>query len=181
MQEIEVKILEVDLKKIEETLTRKGAKKVFDGEITTLFFDFEDHRIINAKDVLRLREEREKTELTYKKVHASQSAKTAEEYSVEVSSLDATRKILESLGLAVMESMQKHRVSYKLGDARFDIDRYSGDYSFIPEFLEIEAQNIDEIYRNAALLGFTSKDCLPWSTNELIQHYSGSKGKAQKQ
>lgn len=181
MQETEVKILEVNRKKIEETLVGKGASKVFDGEIVTLFFDFEDRRIVKAKDVLRLRKERDKSELTYKKVHGFHNAKTAEEYTVEVSDIETARKILESLGLAVTESMQKHRVSFMLGQARFDIDCYGGDYGFIPEFLEIEAQDINEIYRNAALLGFTSKDCLPWSTTELIQHYSANKGKVEKQ
>ena len=69
--------------------------------------------------------EQAKPELTYKKVHVTQTAKTAEEYTVEVSSLETMKKILENLGLSVTESMQKHRVSYKLGHVRFDIDRYS--------------------------------------------------------
>ena len=69
MKEVEVKILEVKRKNIEETLARLGAKKVFDGDIQTLFFDFKDGKIIKAKDVLRLRkEEEDKIELTYKKV-----------------------------------------------------------------------------------------------------------------
>jgi hypothetical protein len=68
--------------------------------------------------------------------------------------------------------MQKHRVSYTLEGARFDFDHYSGNYGFIPEFLEIEAENIDSIYKYAVLLGFKEKDCLPWSTTELIGHYA---------
>ena len=79
-----------------------------------MFFDFKDGTIIKAKDVLRLRKEQNKTELTYKKVHVNQTAKVAEEYSVEVSNLENMKKILENLGLTVIESMQKHRVSYTL-------------------------------------------------------------------
>ena len=179
MKEIEVKILEVNRQKIEETLARLGAKKIFDGDIQTLFFDFKDGTIIKAKNVLRLRKEQNKTELTYKKVHVTQTAKVAEEYSVEVSNLETMKKILENLGLSIIENMQKHRVSYKLDHARFDIDRYSGDYGYIPEFLEIEAENTDLIHKYAALLGFKAKDCLPWSTNELIRHYSFKKGKTE--
>jgi predicted adenylyl cyclase CyaB len=178
MKELEVKILGVNRKKIEETLTSLGAKKVFDGDIQTLFFDFKDGAIIKAKDVLRLRKEQDKTELTYKKIHITQTAKVAEEYSVEVSNLETTKQILENLGLSVIESMQKHRVSYTLDQARFDIDRYAGNYGYIPEFLEIEAENIDLIHKYAGLLGFKTEDCLPWSTNELIQHYSFKKTKA---
>ena len=75
--------------------------------------------------------------------------------------------------------MRKHRVSYILDGARFDFDCYSGSYGYIPEFLEIEAKNIDLIYKYALLLGFKEKDCLPWSTTELIKHYSSKKLKPQ--
>ena len=171
MKETEVKIIEVNKAKAEKTLTNLGAKKVFDGDIETLFFDFKKGTIIKQKNVLRLRKEQDKTELTYKKVYFTPTAKTAEEYSVDVSSLETMEKILENLGLSVIESMQKHRVSYTLDGARFDFDRYSGRYGFIPEFLEIEAENTNLIYKYAALLGFKEKDCLPWSTTELIGHY----------
>ncbi len=177
MKELEAKILEVDRKKIEETLTRLGAKKVFDGDIQTLFFDFKDGSIIKAKDVLRLRKEQDQIELTYKKVHVTETAKVAEEYSVEVSNLEIMEKILENLGLTETESMQKHRVSFTLDHTRFDVDRYVGSYGYIPEFLEIEAENVDSLHKYAGLLGFKAKDCLPWSTNELIQHYSPQKDK----
>ncbi len=172
MEEIEVKILEVNRAKAEKTLTNLGAEKVFDGDIETMFFDFKKGTIIKQKNVLRLRKEPDKIELTYKKVHFASKAKAAEEYSVGVSSLESMEKILELLGLFVIESMQKHRVSYTLDGARFDFDCYSGNNGFIPEFLEIEAENIDLIYKYAALLGFKEKDCLPWSTTELIRHYS---------
>jgi predicted adenylyl cyclase CyaB len=172
MKELEVKILEVSRLKIEKTLSDLGAKKVFDDEILTLFFDFEDRRIAKSKNVLRLRKEQNRTELTYKKVHANQAVKTAEEYSVEVSSLETTEKILGNLGLSITDRMQKQRVSYTLDVTRFDFDCYSGNYGYIPEFLEIEAESIDLIHKYAAVLGFKEKDCLPWSTTELIKHYS---------
>lgn len=172
MEEIEVKILEVNRTTVEKTLAGLGARKVFDGDIETLFFDFQEGTIIKQKNVLRLRKEQDKIELTYKKVHVTQKAKTAEEYSVEVSSLETMEKILENLGLSIIDRTQKHRVSYTLDGARFDFDRYSGDYGYIPEFLEIEAKSIDLLYKYAELLGFKAKDCLPWSTTDLIKHYS---------
>jgi adenylate cyclase, class 2 len=177
MREIEVKILEVNRSKLELTLAGLGAKKIFDGEIETLFFDFQEGTIIKQKDVLRLRKDPEKVELTYKQVHVTQTAKIAEEYSVEVSSLETMQKILENLGLSVIERMQKHRVSYIFEGGRFDFDCYLGDYGYIPEFLEIEAESTDLIHKYAELLGFKEKDCLPWSTTELIRHYSSTKGK----
>jgi predicted adenylyl cyclase CyaB len=172
MEEIEVKILEVNRAEVEKTLANLGAKKVFDGDIETLFFDFKKGTIIKQKNVLRLRREQDKTELTYKKVRFTPTAKTAEEYTVIVSSKETMEKILKNLGLSVIELMHKHRISYTLDGARFDFDQYSGIYQFIPEFLEIEAENTDLLYKYAALLGFKERDCLPWSTTELIGHYS---------
>lgn len=177
MQETEVKILEVDREKVEGTLVGLGAKKVFDGDIQTFFLDFKDGRIVRAKDVLRLRKEADEAELTYKKVRFTKEVKTAEEYSVKISSLSTMKTILENLGLSVTESMEKHRVSYTLESARFDIDRYFGAYAFIPEFMEIEAENTLAIHRYAGRLGFKPEVCLPWSTIELIQHYAGNKPK----
>ena len=105
-------------------------------------------------------------------------AKNAEEYSVEVSDLEITEKILQNLGLGIIDDMLKHRVSYKLDTSRFDMDRYLGKYDFIPELLEIEAENVEAIYKYANLLGYKPKDCLPWSTKELIEHYSKKRKKA---
>jgi adenylate cyclase, class 2 len=171
MKETEAKILEVNSKRIAKTLVSLSAKKVFDGEVETFFLDFEDGSIIKVRDLLRLRREESRTELTYKKVHQTESAKIAEEYTVEVSDLETAKKILQFLGLQVTESMQKHRTSYTLDKARFDIDRYEGKYGFIPEFLEIEAENVEAIHKQAKRLGFKAKDCLPWSTQDLINHY----------
>lgn len=179
MKETEVKILEINRQKIEETLTRQNAKKIFDGNIQTLFLDFKDNTITKQGNLLRLRKNTKKTELTYKKVKHAQTAKIAEEYSVEVSNLETMIQILQNLGLTITGKMEKHRLSYKLGKVQFDIDHYTGNYAFIPEFLEIEAENIDQIHKYAQLLGFKPKDCLPWSTEELIQHYSDSKEKTE--
>lgn len=172
MKELEAKILEIDRKKVEEALAILGAKKIFDGDIQTFFFDFANGEIVKSKDVLRLRKEQNMAELTYKKVRFTETVKVAEEYSVEVSNFETMKKILENLGLFITEKMEKHRISYKLDQARFDIDCYFGDYKYIPEFLEIEAENTDSLHRHAALLGFKAEDCLPWSTQELIHHYS---------
>ncbi len=177
MKELEVKILEINRLQLEETLDSLGAKKVFDGDIQTILFDFEDGRILRERNVLRLRKYQDKAELTFKAVRVSETAKSAEEISVEVSSLEVTRQILENLGLSVVECMLKHRVSYTLDHVRFDIDCYSGNYGYIPEFLEIEGETVDSIHRNAALLGFQPEACLPWSTEELISHYSSKKTK----
>lgn len=172
MTEIEVKVLNVDKQKIEKILSQLGAKKIFDDEITTYFFDFEDSSIVKAKNVLRLRKAGKKSVLTFKKVLSKKSAKVAEEVEVGVSNLPKMERILELLGLSVTESMQKHRTSYRLNDVRFDIDKLEKEYAYIPVYLEIEAKNIKLIQKYAKLIGYSAKDCLPWTTNEVINYYS---------
>jgi len=177
MKEVEAKILEVNNNQIEASLARLGAKRVFDGEIETFFFDFKEGTIVKAKNLLRLRREEDRIELTYKKVHETRVAKVADEYSVRVSDIETMKNILEFLGLSVTESMRKHRVSYSLDRGRFDMDRYEGKYSYIPEFLEIEAESAESIHKYAVLLGFSTKDCLPWSTQDLINYYPSKRSK----
>jgi predicted adenylyl cyclase CyaB len=170
MREVEVKILEINEEKVVDALTKLNAKKVFDGEIVTSFLDFEDCRIHKRKDVLRLRQEGNVIELTFKKIKITPSTKEAEEISTHISDLDSTLKILQEIGISITQQMRKHRISYQIDSMRFDIDSYLGDYSFIPEFLEIEGTG-DEIKQYAQLLGFEEKECLPWSTDEIIKHY----------
>ena len=172
MEEIEVKILNVDRRRIARTLTSLGAEKVFDGHIVTLFFDFKNRALAEAKNLIRLRKEDGKTVLTFKKFLGNEAAKTMEEYEIVVSDMENMKKILESLGLSVTESMRKHRVSYRLGRAQFDIDKYEREYGYIPEFLEIEAESVDMIHKYTKLLGFTIEDCLPWSTEDLVNYYT---------
>ena len=175
MKEIEVKILEVNRFQAGKVLESLGAEKIFDGDVQTLLFDFGDGRIFKAREVLRLRKMQDKTELTYKKVRVTEAAKFAEEYSVDVSSLEVAQKILENLGLSAVENMLKHRVSYALDEARFDFDAYQNKHSYIPEFLEIEAESAASIHKYAKLLGFGPEQCLPWSTKDIIQYYSSKK------
>ena len=49
MEEHEVKILEVNRKEVEKKLIKLGAKKIFDGNLQTIFFDFNDKSILKNK------------------------------------------------------------------------------------------------------------------------------------
>jgi predicted adenylyl cyclase CyaB len=171
VKEVEVKILEINKQKVVDTLVKLNADKVFDDDILTIFLDFDDCQIHKRRDVLRLRQEGSNAELTYKEIKFSSTAKTAQEYTIKLSDLESTITILQKIGLSITQEMKKHRLSYKIGDVRFDIDRYVGEFGFIPEFLEIEGST-KEIKKYAGMLGFQEKDCLPWSTDELIAHYT---------
>jgi len=176
MKEIEIKVIEIDRKKVEDDLATQGAVRTFDGGVETWFFDFQDATITRAGNLLRLRRIGEKTDLTFKKFEESQSAKVRDEYEVSISDFETMCLILESLGLISTLRMKKHRTSYKLkSGVEVDIDKYAGEYSHIPELLEIEGEDLETIYQHAKLLGFQPEDCKPWTTFELIESYSGKK------
>lgn len=174
MEEVEVKILEINPQQISEVLAKMGAERVFDDKIETLFIDTKDRQIHNRRDVLRLRKEGDKVKLTYKEVEFRSGAKVAKEHTIEVSDCEEMLNILRLAGLSVSERMDKHRVSYKTEDARFDLDTYEGEFSFIPPFMEIEASQ-SAIAKYAKIFGYKKKQCLTWSTEQLIEHYRTKK------
>jgi len=176
MKEIEIKIIEINRNKVEDHLATLGAAKTFDGDIETWFFDFQDDRITRARNLLRLRRIGDKTDLTFKKFSESQSAKVRDEYEVVVSDFESMRLILESVGLFPTKRMRKHRTSYTLkSGVEVDIDKYAGEYSHIPELLEIEGEDVETIHLHAKLLGFQPEECRSWTTFDLIDHYSDKK------
>lgn len=169
MNEIEVKILEIDKDKVEAQLTKLGAAKVFEGELNWTAFDFNDRRFSNNEILLRLRKEGEDTKLTLKKLVSLEGAKTSEEIEVAVDDYESTKKILLALGLNEKKGypLSKHRVSYLLDNTHFEIDTFAQ----FPTFLEIEASNQKLAYEYAEKLGFAKQDIKPWGTRELFAYY----------
>ncbi len=175
LNEIEVKIINIDRKETEEKLIAAGAKKRSGREVETLFFDFNDYSLKRNNSLIRLRKEENICTLTFKKLIDSSKAKIADEYEVIVSNIDDTKHILESIGLFVYAKTRKFRTSYELDEVKFEIDNYLDEYDYIPEFLEIEANSIDILHKYAKLLGFNIEECKPWSTLDLINYYSKKK------
>jgi predicted adenylyl cyclase CyaB len=173
MKEVEVKIIEIDRRKIEAKLKSLSASKIFDGDEQTVFFDFPGNPIATAGDLLRLRKIGEKTVLTFKKFVRNETAKVRDEYEVVVQDFEPMRQILESLGLIAIQRTNKHRTSYAFkSGVRVDLDKYTGEFTRIPELMEIEGEDVASVRSHAKLLGFQPEDCKSWTTFELIEHYS---------
>lgn len=175
MNEIEVKIIDIDRNEVEKKLIALGAKKSSEREVKTLFFDFNDYSLKKDNSLIRLRNEEGVCTLTFKKLIDSSKAKVADEYDIIVSDMTNAKHILKSIGLFMYTKTRKFRISYKLDEVKFEIDNYLDEYDYIPEFLEIEANSIDILHKYAKLLGFTVEECKPWSTLDLINYYSKKK------
>jgi len=167
MHEVEVKILEVSHDSLRSRLVSLGAEKVFEGVVHTVLFKTDD-------DVtLRLRKAGDRSFLTLKrKLPSEENVKVRDETEFEVSSFDEAKRFLADLGFVESSSSSKRRVSYRLGDARLEFDRFLPPQDFVPGFLEIESENPETVFRTAELLGFSREQCLPWSGKDVLRHYS---------
>ena len=160
-------------KDIENKLKLLNAKKIIDDDVNALYFDYKDNSLRKNGKILRLRTIGNKAFLTLKHsiLKRDEHVKVREEYEIKVSSFNVTKKILELLGLSVWLNIKKHRTSYVLNGVHFEIDKYEGQYDYIPTFLEIEAGSSAVVYKYAQLLGFDKKDCKPWTLRDLIEYY----------
>ncbi len=169
MIETEIKIVEVDAKKIEKKLFELGAQKIFEGNIEWLVFDSGNHFFSKKRVMIRLRKQGTKTILTTKQLLEKKHAKISEEHEVETTDFLETTKILQSMGFHVKRGypINKHRISYVLGDVHFELDTFPS----IPTFLEIEAPNRKAIDDYVLKLGLSLANIKPWGTREVFAHY----------
>ncbi len=167
MQEVEVKFLEINTKEIIGKLKSLNAKKVFEGEIKAIFFDFPVDPLSKKQILVRLRKKGEKTELTIKETKDNKSVKIADETEVYTSNYKKTLKILNLLGLKELEHRPaKHRISYQLEDIHFEIDTFEG----VPTFLEIEVDAVEKIEKAVSLIGLNIKDAKNWNGRKLLDY-----------
>ena len=172
MREIEIKILDISRREVEDKLAGMGAKKIFDGKIYAIYYDFVDNSLGNERATFRLRKEGERSVLTFKTHVENGEAKVRDEIEVAVGNFLKMRSILEALGFRPWLEMKKHRVTYELQGIHFEFDKYHDRYEYIPEFLEIEGRDIETVYEYAETLGFRKEDCKPWDALELARHYA---------
>ncbi len=169
MDEIEVKILEINLSEIEKKLKSLKAEKVFEGDVEWTVFDYPDKRFSKEEVLIRLRKLGKKTQFTIKRLLNAEKAKVSEEIETEVSNYEAMEKALLALGLIEKKGypLKKHRVSYILDKTHFEIDTFPQ----FPTYLEIEAPSQEIIEQYIKKLGFSSSDAKPWGTREVFAYY----------
>ncbi len=171
MEEIEVKILEVEPAKIVERLKELGAKKIFDGEIVASYLDFADRSMANQEKMLRLRKKDKAVELTFKTEISKEEAKVMKELEVYVDDFTTMKKIFESIGLQEYAQARKHRTSFELNGVRFEIDKFPN----VPPFLEIEAPTLEKLKAAVIDVGYSMEDTKAWSGGDVLKHYGVKK------
>lgn len=140
--EFEAKYPKINKKEIREKLKDLGAELVFaERKFIRMTFDTPKLRTKNAW--VRLRDEGDKTTMTFKVVDDKKSASGMKEVSFVISDMASAKSLLEQLGLTHKGYEENLREEWQLGEVIFDIDTWP----LIDPYLEIEAPS-EEIVKN---------------------------------
>lgn len=171
IQEIEVKVLEIDRPSLEKKILELGGEKEFEAEFSAILYDDAAGSIRAAGNLLRLRKEQDGVKLTFKQSLSTGVAKIMEEHETAVEDFEVMRKILASLGYREMLALRKNRAQFSLNGQHLVFDNYFDELQHIPEFLEIEAQSEAALLELMDTLGIERQLALPWNTHDLMVHY----------
>lgn len=175
MNEIEVKVLDIDKKSIINKLKNIGADLVKNEDQTNIRFDMSDNSLKKKyHGYLRIRITKDNIKnvtintLTLKKNISKNMYRINEEIETEISDVDETIKILRSLNLVDKVPGKKHRTSYRYDNILFEIDEW--DESIYPHpYLEIEANSKEDIERAIKLLDLDRSKVTAKPLDELIK------------
>ena len=170
MEEIEIKLLNIDRTELEQKIIALGGIKVADYHYRRIVFDYPDFRLDAKGSWLRLRDEGEKTTLTFKqRLGKDMNSLAGDEGMYEketvVADFDATREILIKTGLIEKMYQENKRTRYLLDGIECDID----SWPLLQPYLEIEGSSWERVYLTAEKLGFKREDAKIFSTNQIYR------------
>lgn len=164
-KEIEIKILNIDPKKLRPSLKKMGGKQVSKPTLMHELY-LESPVKKQAYSSFRLRTEGKRTFLTLKVKKKDKQFEVRNEHEVEVSEFDVAKKILELAGFKVFREREKIRESYRVGNVRVEIDKYP---KMMP-YIEIESQDRKEIKEFIEKIGFPLKYSTRKTATEIIRN-----------
>lgn len=174
--EIEVKILDIDVKSLKSKLNSLNAKKVKNEMQYNYIYDFKDIRLINNGGYARIRETKDldtdktKVFMTVKKLLSKDTYKKMEEYESLIESKEIGEGIFKALGLINQDLIVKKRESYKIKNSLVEIDTNEKKFIAFP-YIEIESPSEKELQDIVNLLGYEMKDTTTKSIYEIKKEY----------
>jgi adenylate cyclase class 2 len=134
--EIEAKFLDIDLDEFRERLREAGATQVQPERLMKrAIYDYPDKRLDVIGGWVRLRDEGDKTTLSYKQ-QGERTLHGTQEVSVIVDDFAATAAFLESIGLEQKSYQENRRESWTLDGVEIELDTWP----WAPSYVEIEAK-----------------------------------------
>ncbi|WP_315121048.1 CYTH domain-containing protein [uncultured Clostridium sp.] len=177
MNELEVKILNIDLNYIRRKLKELNCEKVKEENQINNLFDFKNKDLLKQQGYARIRivedllNKKYKYYMTVKKLLSDERFKIMEENEVIISDPIEGEMIFKSLGLELTQSIKKYRESYKYKNSLVEID--INDKSFCPfPYIEVESPNEKELEEVVLMLGYKIEDTTSKSIYELIEIFN---------
>lgn len=156
--EIEAKFLDVDVQDMRARLEAAGAMLVHPMRDMRRVLIEEPHHAAE-RSFIRIRDEGERTTLTFKRKTAARGEDTvASTYELEttVGDFDTTVLIFQEAGWQYTTRQESRRETWHLGDVEVVID----EWPWIAPYIEIEADSEDKVRSAARKLGFEWSDAV---------------------
>lgn len=173
MNEIEVKVLDIDIESIRNKLNKLNAKLIKKEFQTNYMFDFEDNRYFSKGGYIRIRkafnliDKTEKIILTSKELISKDKFKVSKEIEFSSDDFTSSKNFIESLGLVLRRTDEKYRESYKFEEGLIEIDTWAG----VPTYFEAEADSEEKVVKLLNYLGFTLEQSTSKTLGELMKLY----------
>lgn len=167
--EIEVRFLEVDAGKLQNTLRALGAKDEGEDFLEEIiFYDKELSWQRYGRKLVRVRKTKKGVFVTYKH-QAVDSATGTEEIEFKTENGETIVKFLERVGLVAFRRQEKKRHTFHLGDVTVDFDTWPK----VPTYLELEGPSEDALKKAAAELGLDWSKAIFENPRVVINKYYG--------
>ncbi len=172
-KELEVKVLNIDKKEMEERLVSIGAKYLVKEEQINTLIDTKTKNIENELDsYLRIRETKnldtgeEQIIFTLKENISREGIRENIEANTFISNKKTLIYILNRLGYEVVEEGYKERISYVYNDIRFDIDTWD-EKTYPYTYMEIEVKKKEDLDKAIRLLNIDKEQITTKSIVDL--------------
>ncbi|NFI94986.1 CYTH domain-containing protein [Clostridium botulinum] len=173
MQEIETRIMDIDIDNIRKILIDNGAENIKKEDQINDIYDFEDGKLLSNKGYARIRTVTDNINnkvvyyMTTKKMLSQERFKVMEENEVIVNDKKMAEGIFKSLGLKLKESNKKYRESYKVFNSLVEIDINEKKFCPFP-YLEIETTSEENLDKVVKLLGYTLEDTTSQTIYDIL-------------
>lgn len=149
--ELEARFLSIDTDAITARLRDRGATCTMPRTLMRRVV-LKNQDISDRGGWLRLREQGDKTLLTYKQVNDADGASGIDsilEAEVEVADFHAAQHLLEAMGFTTLRYQENYREEWQLDDITYDLDTWPD----LPTYLEIEGPDEAAVRAAVAMLG----------------------------
>ncbi|MBN1039704.1 MULTISPECIES: CYTH domain-containing protein [unclassified Clostridium] len=173
MQEIETRIMDIDIDNIRKILIDNGAENIKKEDQINDIYDFEDGKLLSNKGYARIRTVTDNINnkvvyyMTTKKMLSQERFKVMEENEVIVNDKKMAEGVFKSLGLKLKESNKKYRESYKIFNSLIEIDINEKKFCPFP-YLEIETTSEENLDKVVKLLGYTLEDTTSQTIYDIL-------------